>query len=251
MKYPKYFVSLGVIAGIILPQVAIAPLLPRTSPVVAGIVWGYVPPLNRPFIQRTEGSGSRSRGCNRGGVHLQLLAPQDHIAATTSERPTFLWYVSNTSMPIRFVLSESGTGVKKTILNKQINPSKPGIMEVELPLKAKLAVGKKYLWIVSIICNKKHPSQNIYAYAQMERIAMSTTLKQAVQVKDNKQKAIAYAQAGVWYDALANLYKLHIAHPEDKQAAQNFFGLLNQVGLSKVVKQEAKTIGHSYVPKQI
>lgn len=248
MKH-RYFVRLSAIAGTILPQVAIAPLLPPTSQVVAGIVWGYVPPLDRPFLQRTEGSGSRSRGCNRGGVHLQLLAPQDHIAATTSERPTFLWYVSNTSMPIRFVLSEPGPGVKKPILDKQINPSKPGIMGVELPLKAKLALGKKYRWVVSIICNKKHPSENIYAYAWMERVAMTTTLKQAVQVKDNSQKAIAYAQAGVWYDALANLYKLHIAHPEDKQAAQNFFGLLNQVGFSRVVEQEAKSIGRSYVTK--
>lgn len=235
MKNCRYFARLCAIAGTILPQVAIAPLLPPTSQVVAGIVWGYVPPLDRPFLQRTEGSGSRSTGC-RGGTDLQLLAPQDHIAATTLERPTFLWYVSNTSMPIRFVLSESGTGAKKTILNKQINPSKPGIIGVELPLQAKLAVGKKYLWVVSIICNKKHPSENIYAYAQMERVAMSMTLKQAVQVTDNNQKAIAYAQAGVWYDALANLYKLHIAHPQDKQATQNLVQLLNQVGLSKVVE---------------
>lgn len=245
MEYPRYFARISAIACIVLPQVAIAPLLPPESKVIAGIVWGYVPPLDRPFLQRTEGSGSRGTGC-RGGTNLQLLAPQDHIAATTSERPTFLWYVNNTSKPIRFVLSEPGPGAKKPILDKQINPSKPGIMGVELPLKAKLAVGKKYRWVVSIICNKKHPSENIYAYALMEKVAMTTTLKQALREKDNTQKALAYAQAGIWYDALANLYKLHVAHPKDKQATQNFFGLLDQVGLSRVVKQSAKSIGRSY-----
>ena len=156
-------------------------------------MWGYVPPLDRPFLQRTEGSGSR--GCDREEAYLQLLVPQDHIAATTSERPTFLWYVSKTSMPIRFVLADPTK--EKPILDKQMPPKKSGIIGVELPLSTKLAVGKKYRWTVSLICNEKHPSENTYAYAWMERVPLTTVLKQAVQGKDNTQKAIAYAQAGV------------------------------------------------------
>ena len=201
----------------------------------------YIPPsgLSRP--QRTEGGGAR--GCtNSIPVSLSLLTPKDHIAQTVSAHPTFLWHISDaTSTPMVFTLVERN--VSQPIFQKQLKADKSGIVRLEVPQDAPALVeGKEYRWTVTLICSHKRPSENIYARAWIERVAIAPNLAQKLAVADSERdRALIYAQSGIWYDALSMLNKVHEVNPKDSQAFGSFISLLEQVGLTKV----ANTIRNS------
>ncbi len=210
----------------------------HSATAIAGIIRGYIPPFNRPFLQRTEGSGTRG-GCEQAkDVYLQLLVPKDHVALTTTEHPAFLFYLSKLpTLPVHFTLIE--VGKPEPILKKQVKVDQPGVVQLVLPTNVpKLRKNKQYQWTVSLICNQKHPAENIYAQAKFERVPIAPKLQQKIKVSEQSQKAEIYAQAGIWYDAVATLYQAHIARPNSKALALDFWELLNQADLSKVVAQE-------------
>jgi len=72
----------------------------------------YIPPARSGPTSRTKAAGSR--GCDQSGnTNLQLIVPDDHIPLTVSARPTFFWYVSNTTLPVRFTLVEPGVAKRE------------------------------------------------------------------------------------------------------------------------------------------
>ncbi|MCL1473205.1 DUF928 domain-containing protein [Argonema antarcticum] len=194
----------------------------------------YVPPSDRSRPQRTEGSGSR--GCtNSVPVSLNLLTPNDHIAQTVSGRPTFFWYVSNAAnVPMEFSLVEPGA--TQPIFQQQLKVDKAGIVKVEIPANvSELAVGKQYRWTVALLCSQKRPSENIYARAWIERASISPVLNQKLAAAgDDRDRALVYAQSGIWQDAVATLYKFHLANPGERQALDMLNTLLKQVGVAQV-----------------
>lgn len=192
----------------------------------------YVPPADRARPQRTEGSGSR--GCtNSIPVSLKLLTPNDHIARTVSARPTFFWYLSDTTnVPMVFSLVEPGKS--EPIFQQQLKADKAGIIKVELPPNVpELAVGREYRWTVALVCSEKRPSENIYARAWIERIAISSELSQKLGTADSdRDRALIYARSGIWQDAVATLYKAHTANPGETQVLNSLNTLLAQVGIT-------------------
>lgn len=202
----------------------------------------YVPPSGRDKIQRTEGAGSR--GCPSDSFgSLSLLIPKNHIGLTATDHPTFSWYVSKVpSTEMQFALVEPG--VSKPLLVKQFHSDKNGFVQLELPQNVPgLSIGKVYRWTVSLVCNAKRPSENIYVRSSIIRIANSTqtnnqltglaSLDQSYAQK-LRQTAAVYAQSGIWYDAIANVSKAYLADPRDGLNAQYFRFLLDEVGLSQL-----------------
>lgn len=206
------------------------------SPASASIVTGYVPPPGRHRVQRTEGVGSR--GCTQStSITLHLLVPSDHIAQTVSTHPTFLWYVSKTSTPMRFTLVEPR--VSKPIVDRYVQVKKAGIVKLEMPSDAPaLEVGKEYRWTVSAICNPYRPSENVYARAWIVRVQKPIELEQKLATLSTERAQI-YAQSGIWYDAIATLYDTYSANPREPSTSEYFFALLNQIGLSHLTTELA------------
>ncbi len=194
----------------------------------------YVPPTDRGRPQRTEGSGAR--GCtNSIPVSLNLLTPNDHIAQTVSAYPTFLWHLSNgTTASMVFTLVEPGK--PKPIFTQQVKADKPGIVKLEVPANIpELAVGKEYRWTVALICSDKRPSENIYARAWIERVHPSPDLNQKIATaRSDADRALIYAQSGIWIDAVSALYQVHIANPGETEALNTLNALLKQVGITPV-----------------
>lgn len=197
----------------------------------------YNPPGGRKRLQRTEGSGAR--GCTnlKNPVKLSLLTPNDHIALTTSARPTFLWHVSGvTEAPISFTIT--APGAKQPIYQTdKLKANKAGIMKLELPTDVpELALNQQYRWTVGIICNKERPSENINARAWIERVPMTSDLKNKLAAaKGETQQALVFTQAGVWSDGISILNQVRSSSANQKQAANLFAALLEQVGLKKIL----------------
>lgn len=189
-------------------------------------------PTPRPQPQRTEGGGSR--GClNTESVALQLLVPKDHTAFTSSAYPTLSWYISAVpSIPLELSLVEEG--VAEPILVKQLPVKNAGLMKFKLDEDtAGLEVGKQYRWTVSLICNPSRPSQSIYARAWLERVPVSKDVAKKIANRSAYDKALAYIQAGIWYDAIAVIYESQLTDSDAVLASNLFQKLLQQVGIAE------------------
>jgi Domain of Unknown Function (DUF928) len=166
----------------------------------------YKPPTKPSRPSTPTGSNStRTNGCTgTAQTTLTTLAPLAYIGQTVSVQPTFAWYVPDaTSREMEFSLYEYTNGKAKVIYKTQM-PSSSGIMSHSLPKeKISLAVGGKYVWQIVLLCNPNHPSEDLVAKAEIEVVAMSSDLTNALsRTKDPLKRSQLYAEQGLWYDAL-------------------------------------------------
>lgn len=180
---------------------------------------GYQPPRDQKApTTYTDSSGVRG-GCKAiSARELTILAPVNHVGRTSSPYPTFAWFIPNSQpMPMEFTLYEFDANSQPKVVKKLSLHTSPGIMKLrrssQLP---SLTVGKRYLWQVEILCNRNRPSRNVVARAEIEVVQMPHTLKTALSDSrksprsllpqfpqpDRFDKALLYAKAGMWYDAL-------------------------------------------------
>jgi hypothetical protein len=143
-----------------------------------------------------------------------------------------------------FTLTERGGN--RPIFKTQLKAEQAGIMRVELPQTAPALVeGKEYRWTVTLLCSEKRPSENVYARAWIERVAMRSDLSQKLaSVSSERDRATIYAQSGLWYDAVATLDRVRTANPGERQVLNSFVSLLEQVGLNQVATLERQRTGN-------
>lgn len=166
----------------------------------------YKPPRDqKPPSGYTESSGVRGKCKAIDADSVTLLAPSTHIGQTTSSHPTFAWFVPHHQrVSLEFSIYELGSNEQLKLTYKSRLQSSPGVMKLSLPENLPgLALGKKYLWQVEILCDFNHPSRNLLATADITIVPMPANLQAALHHKgDRTQRASLYAQAGMWYDAL-------------------------------------------------
>lgn len=189
----------------------------------------YRPPKGKVRQQTRKAGGSR--GCR---IPLEdtvtLLVPRDHTATTISPHPTFFWHLSQKlSLPLRFTLLEPG---KKPIFTKELTPE-PGIIALKLPQNsAPLEVGKIYRWTVTVICNEKKPSRNLFAQAWIERTSLAKSHNHSENISSRLFCSSEYAQMGIWYDALYCAYTVESQNISDEM--NEFWSLLKEIDLNFV-----------------
>jgi hypothetical protein len=197
----------------------------------------YVPPSRRGAPARTQGGGSR--GCALESTPVTILAPADHVGLTTQARPKLFWYSANDSMlPMQISLVEPG--VSEPIWVTEVQTGAAGFNQVQLPdTVPELVVGRRYRWTVTRLCNIRRPSNNIYARGWIERVNPDA-IAQAATGLSSGDRVNAYAEAGLWYDAVMQA----VAQSQDRNAESRsvLMTLLEQGGLTRVVEQEQKRL---------
>lgn len=175
-----------------------------------------------PQGDETTITGSRGVGsCSEEATtNLTALAPYGHIGKSASTHPTFAWHVPDAdTYPVQFRLYEyDGTknnGKGKTIVKETLS-STPGIMTYALsPDSPGLTVGQKYIWQVILICNPNSPSQSLVIGTGINIVNPSSEITTKLnKLNDPSVRADIYAEAGLWYDALAEV----ASNPQDPQA---------------------------------
>lgn len=216
---------------LLLDSVALASTPPNTTSrpssksIVAGAI-RYTPPnpRSRP-VGRTASGGSRGICSNATRQTpekpsqtpatpqpaLALLAPQGHIGQTSTPYPTFVWFVGDEQPPPielkLFEYSEKGKG--DLIETISVEGKAGGVMQQTLPKnKPGLTIGKTYVWQVKVICSRTNPARNFWMQTAIEVVDPSTDLKATLsKTKDPTKRAELYAEAGFWYEALAETLK--------------------------------------------
>ncbi len=161
---------------------------------------------------------------------IELLAPADHAGMTASPEPTLYFFISRpVQWPMQFTISAPMRPVP--IIEVTIpSPTAAGIYA--LPATAynfRLQPGIVYTWSVSIILEPRAWSRNIVASAT---IMSDPTLAPAFPTSTPLQRAIHFAQAGLWYDAVA---EAGAREPGRRMALD---ALMRQVGLTVAVAHD-------------
>jgi Domain of Unknown Function (DUF928) len=145
-------------------------------------------------------------GCDaKAKVDLAALAPIGHIGQTISTRPTIAWFIPDTTpRPLIFRLYRYSADQQWQLVGNamQLPQSTPGIMQLTLPQE--LEVGPVYGWQVVVDCVPGYPSARLVAEAQIQVVNAPADLKaKLANARSALARAELYANAGLWYDALA------------------------------------------------
>ncbi|MDZ7959805.1 MAG: DUF928 domain-containing protein [Aulosira sp. DedQUE10] len=189
---------------------------------------------------RRIGGGTRGQ-CFTSVGRLMALVPENNLGFTKKAYPNILFYLPQTSTPamVEFVLQDEN---RKSVYEKTFTKSSAGgIINFSLPDSTSLsplAVGKKYNWYVSLICDPENRANDIVVDGWIQRVELNSTLtKQLEQTTSPLGRVALYAKAGLWQDALATLAELRSTKPNDSRLAANWTQLLKTQNLDAIAKE--------------
>jgi hypothetical protein len=179
------------------------------------------------------------RGGQEGEPVLKVLAPADHVGATTKPSPALYWYLSQpTSYPIVFTLEDSRQFRPLLRVNLQ-SPARPGVQMIRLADYGKtLEEEVEYRWHIAVIVDPESPSKDIHAMGVIERIPYVQALFEGRSCTDPNDAVCLYADAGLWYDAIMVISDLIVASPQNRALRLKRATLLEQVGLPDIAQHD-------------
>lgn len=180
----------------------------------AGVRW--TPDPDRGSASSTLSGGRRGTSASACALNslepdpaITLLVPEGATGLTTKAQPTLSWYLESKDVAeMTFMLSHPDQATP--IYTQQISAVE-GLIEVPLPASAALEVGTRYRWMVFLSCN--NGENEVHARSFVERVA-GDTLAVDVSGLSQTQQAEAYAENGVWYDALNSLVSAYRAESQ-------------------------------------
>jgi len=198
----------------------------------------YKPPLRGAPAGRIGGG---TRGSGREVFVLTVLAP-DHNALTVSEQPSLFWFISSaTALPIEVTLMDP-RATKPVLEARLAAPVEPGVHRIRLADHGvRLEPGVSYRWYVTIVPDSDRRSRDILAGGAIERIAPPDELRAKLAQARKEETPSVYAEAGVWYDALAAISDQIDSAPNDAALRKQRATLLAQVGLPPAGEDGAVT----------
>lgn len=169
----------------------------------------FVPGNQKPAPKTRRSDAGTTRGCSGGELPLTILASRNYIGRSTAQQPIFTWFVprDSASKPMRFALYEWVPRGKPSFVREIALQSSAGVMKLSTDLA--LQAGKTYLWQVIVQCDPDNPSGDLVSEGNIEIVAMPADVKSKLdRARDGAERANIYAEAGLWYDAIAEALKL-------------------------------------------
>jgi hypothetical protein len=196
-------------------------------------------PVYKPPMRGAPGGrvGGGTRGTGREAFVLSVLAPA-HTGLTTSEQPELFWYISSSSSyPVELTVVDPQKA--DPLLELRIEPPvAAGFHKVRLADHGvRLAPGVSYNWYVAVVPDAGRRSKDILAGGSIERVSPPDGLKAKIAQAQKSDVPSVYAEAGLWYDAVAALGELIDRAPTDRGLLDQRSALLRQVGLPETKTQ--------------
>ncbi len=238
-----WMLALLLAAGLGAAQSLAQPVAPKPAQSTAQSSANATPRIR--FRPQTTGAASvrvtgGSRGTGDAVVALDVLAPED-IGTTTQEQPSLFWFQSKPKSDAKFELTLlQAKKVKPLIQVKMDQASKAGIQRLKLSDHGvKLSPGVEYQWVVALVTDSENRSTDQVSSGVIKRVEPTNDLKGKISQATPAAAAGIYAEAGIWYDALAAISDQIEAQPENKALRQTRSELLNQAGLKVAARAEA------------
>ncbi|MEW6219666.1 MAG: DUF928 domain-containing protein [Thermodesulfobacteriota bacterium] len=180
--------------------------------------------------------GGATRGSHGSQPVVAVLAP-DHVGLTSQDQPDLFWYISQpVTQPVELAIIDPERPAP--LLEERLDGvPRAGIQRWRLAGHSlRLAPGKEYQWSVAMVLDPAHRSQDLVAGGMIERLPPDPTA--APPPAPTALAAVAYAQEGVWYDALTCLANLADRLPDDPAPRLLRAELLDQIGLPELATLE-------------
>ena len=207
------------------------------SPARAASKLLYKPPSGAGNIPTRVSGGARGGGANTA---LFALVPA-HLALTTQAQPSLFWFQSKPAKA-KFELTVVEPKNPKPLLSlTSPDADKPGMHRIKLArYKVELQPDVAYEWSVAIVLDPENRSKDVVAKGVIKRVSPPGDLASRVEKAGDLERASAYAQAGIWYDALDAISNAIEANPNDASLKEQRASLLKQVGLSEAAALDKK-----------
>jgi Domain of Unknown Function (DUF928) len=245
-KFMKLIVTIALIFGSIIPypMQAIAqtqkPVQTKSNTLRPVLKLPKGSPRMGTVTGRRQGMGSRDN-CPAVATELTALVPSSpnhHTGGlTTSEQPTFFFYLPYTNnLPganAQFTLKDSADNEIYT--NPVALPSKPSVIAVPLPPNVALQENQTYHWYFKVSCAQQQKANvPIYVEGGIQRIKLNPSISQQLEAATPQQKAVIYADNGIWFDSIDTLVQLHRSNPNDISVKVDWQSLLLSADLESV-----------------
>lgn len=220
-------------AGTLRLQAADSPK-PSPAPAAAPRTTNAAPALK--FRPMTMGSPSvrvtgGSRGTGDNTLLLDALVP-DEVGLTTQEQPSLFWFQSKPSNAKLEPTVLQAKNAKPLMRFHLDHADKAGIQRVRLSEHGtKLKTGVEYQWVVALVNDPDNRSKDLVASGVIKRVEAPSDLKAKLSKSNPGSNAGAYAESGIWYDALTSISDDIAARPQDSALRKARAELLQQVGL--------------------
>jgi hypothetical protein len=196
-------------------------------------------PVYKPPLRGAPGGrlGGGTRGAGGDVYVLSVLAP-DHSGLTLQEEPSLYWYISRpTSLPVEFTIMDPST-VQPVLEMRIAPPISPGVHRIRLSDHGvRLAPDAVYRWYVAIVPDTGRRSRDILAGGTIQRVQPTAELSAKLREARPEEAPFIYAEAGLWYDALAAMSELIDRSPDDTELRQRRAALIAQIGLPSMAGQ--------------
>lgn len=194
----------------------------------------YKPKTKRPPLTHSEAGGTRSGGADNL-VYLTPLVSEEVSPQTTQARPSFAWYLHNPkgkSVTLEFALIEPG--ISKPLYRTTLKTDTKGLIAFQMPGSApELQKDKAYRWTLIVVNDPKRTGLNQRLNGGIQRVDRPTSIPELT-AKSPIDQTIAYAEAGIWYDAIHLASQTRLTH----DAREVWLPLLEQGGLKEIADLE-------------
>lgn len=186
--------------------------------------------------------GGASRGPCREFEALTALVPSNNgmvWGQTTSDRPTFWFYLPNqltAQTPVEFVVYDAADNY---VYNTRFTApeTRSGLINIPIPATAKsLEVGKTYSWTLSVYCDPAKPSTSVFVKGTIQRVNLDAAVQNRLQGATSIEQAKIYAANGIWFEALNILAGLQHSNTDRSLVASSWVSLLQQVKLDSLTQ---------------
>ena len=167
------------------------------------------------------------------------LMPENKIARTVSDYPTFFFYLPQPNAELaEFILEdENGNLIYAQALTiKNLS----GVIGVSIPANTNvppLEVGKNYIWKFSLVCDPEDRASDWVETGIVRRVELSADILRQLENADPRRKTFIYAENGIWQDALGNLAAARRANPNAPVFQTDWESLLDSVKLREIAKK--------------
>jgi hypothetical protein len=193
----------------------------------------YKPKTKRPPLTHSEAGGTRSGGTDNL-VYLTPLVSEEISPQTTQARPSFAWYLHNPkgkAVTLEFALIDPG--VPKPLYRTTLKTDAKGLISFQVPGSApELQQDKAYRWTLIVVNDPKRTGLNQRLKGGILRVDRPPSIPDLT-VKNPINQTIAYAEAGIWYDAIQ-----FASQTRQTPEADIWLSLLEQGGLKEIANLE-------------
>ncbi len=189
----------------------------------------------------TTSSGVRGQcaQATQGAIPLTALLPATtaHPGQTQAAYPTLWFYLPETTATTAdfWLLDENEQLVYE--LEFELT-GQVGL--IALPLDRMegmpaLEPDQRYTWYFALVCDPQDRGVDIYVNGPLERLPLPPAQAARLEGLDPYQRALAYAELGLWQDLVAQVAELYRQAPEDGNLAGLWSQVLREAGLEELI----------------